>query len=254
MKPSHRHPTSRIFLALALLLAPAMLPAQTADAARLRSILGQYLDAMGGEFALQRIESMRIAATSTDAQGNSTSIVVIKKRPLFVRISIESGNLRIIQGVDGKAPWQWVTGPGIDSLIRLPDAVANSLLRDAAIGSLLLHASTEHVRVSYAGEGTLALNPCHIIRADFAGGGHALYYIDARTFLELQIVEHPPADSGEPPVVLIPGDYRRIAGVLIAFRTTRRVNDVVVNTTTIDDVTVNSGVLELVFSPPRPLP
>jgi hypothetical protein len=71
--------------------------------------------------------------------------------------------------------------------------------------------------------------------------------------VERQMLEFTADGDATPASIIIPSDFRKVAGVLVSFRTIRRVGDRIVSTTVVDQVDVNYGVLPKFFDPPGPL-
>lgn len=250
MKPRFIRVATAI-LAGAFVHTPASVHAS--DDLRLQLILQDYVSAMGGRAALERIDSLRIRGRSVGVDGQTQQISLIKKRPNQVRIYIRMSNMDITLAHDGSVAWQVVETHRGRRLTEITGMEKLSFLRKSIIGSLLLEGPPIVESVQYVGPGRFGGQDCHVIQVNFPDGSFSRYYIDAREHVERRIVEYPTGNPDEPGFTHIPSDYRKVEGVLVAFRTVRRSGDEFVSETTIDSVEINAGVMDRFFLPPEDL-
>lgn len=239
------------FLAALLCLSqPATVPGEVSPEAEL--VISRYIEAMGGLAALEEIQSIRLQGTVRYPDGSSHSLTVLKKKPDLVRVTIDTGRIRFIQGYDASVAWIGrETSAGAD-YSRMPEPTARAFIREAPLANILLDPRRAAARISLGEETTLAGNPAYLLIADLPDGFRFTFTIEKTTYLERRIHEYAP--DGTLLAELIPSHFESHAGVLFAMQVVRREQGTLVSTMSIEEVDTNIGLLDTVFSPPVPLP
>ena len=218
----------------------------------LAGILEKYVDAMGGRVALQKISSVRLSGTVTDENGQSRRITVLKKKPDLVRIVIDTGPLRIIQGYDGKTAWFGREAGRNAFYDRLPAHQAETFIREAPLENDLVNFRDTDA-VYELGEDTLVGQTlCYRIVVRFPDQSKVEHFIEKETFLEKKIIEY--NAKGEKLAEIVPEDFKVFDDVTFSTKVLRMRDGVVISTMELDEVETNVGLLNEPFSPPVPLP
>jgi hypothetical protein len=125
-------------LAIFTLLAKQM---NASEDPQLSVILNKHIEAMGGIYNWDKVESIRLCGT-IERDGQTAEIVIIKKRPNQIRATVtvpipnrDDEYFQAIRAHDGKTAWTGTRLAGAPNLIKeeLPAEAAAQLLTDAGV-------------------------------------------------------------------------------------------------------------------------
>jgi len=242
---------ARVHLALllCLLFSGAPLHGQDfADEANINYVLTRYVDAMGGRAALQKLISIRLTGTISNQDGQKQNLVVLKKKPDLVRLTLDTGNIRFVQAYNGKVAWtSRESGDRFDCMQMEGKAAANFIM-EAPITNALVDRNRPGVEIELGEEITIVGIPCYRIIATREDGSSVVHCISKETFLEHRIIQRD--SEGNIESELVPSKFELVNGVTFAMRTQRIVEGKPASTIDIESVDVNFGLLNTAFNPP----
>lgn len=224
----------------------------SAEDLSLNEVLLRYEQAMGGRSLLQDVKSMRLTGTIRFKETNqSADLLVIKKRPNYVRMqfSFEPG-ITLTQAYDGTHAWRLPPRTPRSQAALMSAEESLSFTRDAPIESPLLNASEHGVTLELLGVESLSGLDCYVIRASYDEESWSDYYVDTVDFIERQIVSPRYTDGEVQLQRLIPGDYKRVESIMVAYQVISWLDDKRESVLTIDEVRFNVGVLGDYFTFP----
>ena len=108
---------------------------------KLNEILQKHLDAMGGLYNWNLVESIRLNGT-IERDGQTVDIVIVKKRPNQIRATVtvpipnkDDAYFQVIRAHDGKTAWTATRLAGAPDMVKqeLPAEAAAELLADAGV-------------------------------------------------------------------------------------------------------------------------
>ncbi|NBD37640.1 MAG: hypothetical protein GVY10_03625 [Verrucomicrobia bacterium] len=252
-----RCPSLCLSLSLLLTLAPPVAPtvhgqAREGENLTVEEVMDRYIEAMGGRVALERINSARLRGSVLDGDRVVSTITVLKKDPDRVRVVIDHGRSRFVQGYDGETVWFSRHAGGQVFHGRMPGAQAEKFINEAPLTNYLVRYREEPDLVFELGEDVM-LNriPCYKVIARFPDGSWNVHLIDKERFIERRIYEYD-AD-GDRLLELIPSQFERFGGVDFAMRIIRRKKGENMSTLVLNEVEINIGILEDAFRPPPEL-
>jgi hypothetical protein len=215
-------------------------------------VMDRYIEAMGGRVALGQIKSARLRGRVLDGDQVVSSITVLKKAPDRVRVVIDSGRSRFVQGYDGQTVWFSRHAGGQVFHGRMPEVQARKFIEEAPLTNYLVRYREQPDLVFELGEDVM-LNriPCYQVIARFPDGSWNVHLIEKERFIERRIYEYD-AD-GNRLLELIPSQFERFGGVDFAMRIVRRKDGENLSTLVLDEVEINIGILEDAFRPPPEL-
>ena len=246
---------SRSPLLLLLILAGALSPQPGSAQTNERDvdyIINRYLDAMGGRAALERIRSVRLSGHVQYPNGARNGLTVIKKKPNFVRVSIDTGTIRFIQAYDGETAWFARQAGKQVFYDHIRGKNAGQFIREAPLENILLRRSSSELNIFLGEDISLAGTPCYQVFAELPDGGKVVHFIEKETFLERRILQYDEDDALVSEI--IPGKFRNVEGVMFATQIIRLVDGKPISTVLLDDVAVNVGILNSAFECPVELP
>jgi hypothetical protein len=180
------------------------------------AVLARYVEAMGGVAAFDAIRNrvtharMEIPATNV-----SLALTIYAAAPADLYTLVESeATGRVESGVSGGVAWERSAsrGPGVKDGAEREDA-----LRDA-IFDRLAH-WREHLKSAQC-VGTSDVNgvPAHRVVVTPKSGSPQTMYFDGDSGLLVRVETTVTSAAGVIAVVAEPGDYRRVDGILVPFR------------------------------------
>lgn len=235
-------------------LAPAVAPsahgqAREGENLTVEEVMDRYIEAMGGRVALEQINSARLRGSVLDGDKVVSTITVLKKNPDRVRVVIDSGRSRFVQGYDGETVWFSRYAGGQVFHGEMPKAQADKFIEEAPLANYLVRYREEE-DLRFELEGAILLNriPCYAVAVHFPDGRKNLHLIEKENFVERRIYEFDA--EGNELVELIPSQFERFGGVDFAMRIVRRKDGETVSTLVLEEVEINIGILEEAFRPP----
>jgi hypothetical protein len=246
-------PARLALLVLACLIALPAPPAAAQVADReVAYVLDRYIESMGGRALLERIKSVRLSGKVEYPNGTTHSITVLKKKPNRVRVVLDTGTLRFIQAYDGEVAWFARESGKYAFHDRMRGAQAQNFIREAPLENVLVNPADTGVQISLGEDVSLAGTPCYQVLASFPDGSRIVHYIEKETFLERRIFEYDA--EGKRISELVPGQFEIVGGVAFAMKIVRLQDGEPVSTLTLEDVSLNVGILDSAFSAPVDLP
>lgn len=193
-----------VFFALSVMLGSQAVRAQTITA---REVLEKSLAALGGEAAIEKIQT-REATGTIEVSGLTGRYQLWAKAPDKVRTKVELAPHHVEIGFDGSIGWEKRT-----SVRELSEDEMVSLRQRANFNSLLsyLRAATP---AELKGQKQLVRGLAYEIQFSPKGERPVTVYFDAKSFLPWS--EDREVEKGM--LKLIYNDYRRVDGVLLPFR------------------------------------
>ena len=196
-----------------MLIAALPARAQTAD-----SIIALNVAARGGLARLRAVRSERLTGRITLANGLSGVDTVELARPSRIRTTLDLGGRVLVQASDGRTTWTLNPLAGDTA----PHVVTGDLARNIEAGAdfdgPLVDYAAKGNRIAYAGIDTADGRPAWVLDVLTAGGLHDRYYIDVGTHLQTKWTGIRPANGDTLVFDSYFGDYRRVDGVMVAFR------------------------------------
>lgn len=214
---------------------------------KLEKILTRYyLEGLGGPEHWDEIESLRVFGTLTTDAGEF-EIAAYQKKPNFIKMTLNNDNLELVLGYDGKVAWQLASGSKKSKL--MPEQEARRFAHSSHFGNHLLYPFEEGKTVEYIDTVPINGEICHQIRVTIATDFQIDYFIDIRTYLEIQVVN---TDLRTQTVTSITfNDYIREFGMPIAKAVDSYEDGKWVSSLTLREVNVNSGIMPWMFSMPK---
>lgn len=242
---------SQLFLILACFLAPAMATAQTNEQ-NLDYILKRYSESNGGRAAMEQIISVRLRGKMVYPNGSESNITVLKKKPNLVRMTMDTGTLRIVQAYNGRTAW-YSRQQGRQSIVqKLDSEQAAEVIRDAPLENVLLNNSQGQAKLSLGPEKDFDSMTCYQIIASFPDGSQVHHYIDQEEFLERRIIQFDA--EGRQLAEIIPSDFEKTDGIIFSMKIDRLVDGISRGTLVLEEIETNIGILDGAFDPPVDLP
>jgi hypothetical protein len=212
-------------------------------------ILERFIEAMGGPAAVERVNSVRLRGNLLYPNGSRNAITVLKKKPNKVRVVVNTGSVRFVQGFDGQTPWFSRYAGRQVFHDRMRGDYAQRFIREAPLLSVLVAQGDTGIEVTRGPDIMVVNKACYTLIGTFPDGRRSEFDIDKAELRQLRIREYD--EQGNLEVEIVPSNFERHGGIDFAMRIVHRSPDGEVKSTLIiDEVIVNFGVLESAFSPP----
>jgi len=214
----------------------------------LEYVLDRYLEVMGGSASLESIVSIYLTGAIVRPEDTRIPISILKKRPNKVRIIQHLKDLKVIHGFDGEKAWTAIESDDGIVLQELDSDSARQIIESAPMENLLVDVRDTGAVLELAGEVDIARSPCYQILARFPDGSNREFLIEKETFLDRRVSNFD--SEGKLVTEFIPSNFKTVNGVLFAMKQLTRVDGEVQSTLLIDEVNINMGILDTLFSPP----
>ena len=212
---------------------------------RIGQILNRYYrKGLGGPENWGKILSLKLSGTLKTQQG-ALQLKVFRKKPEFIKTILfdDSAQTSRIRGYDGKLAWQQKAGA--DTPEVMAGAEARRFIHRAPFGSYLLYPFAEGKRIRLIDTVPVEGKICHQVRVELDTGYRVDYFIDIRSYLEIQVVHSDQLNSTLSSVIY--KDYARASGIPVAKKVKRFEQGEWVSTLKIHEVKVNSGMMPWMF-------
>jgi hypothetical protein len=186
-----------------------------------QQILDTYVEKTGGLAAYDKLQNSVTKLTLTiPAAGISVDVTVYSARPNKLYTVAESPAVgKNERGTDGKVYWEKSSMQG--TRILEGDELAEAL-REAAFEGLV-YWRQRYDSVAVAGVDTVSGDPCYEVVMKAKGARARTLSFDEKTGLLRESKSIVATQMGDLPMESFPSDYRKVDGVLQAFKTTIKV-------------------------------
>jgi hypothetical protein len=241
-----------MFMKLCLLIFSLLLSPQSS----LQDVLTLYTQAVGGKEAIEKVRAVEMHLTIQEPEFTVDAIYKAD-RNIRMRIDIYAGEKRVFtEGFDGKNGWQM----GEDGKAKDASADGSAALRNGIFlpGKLFgLHELTGlgH-RIDYDGRQEIENISYHVLKVTMASGMETFLLIHPETgrIERTRDVKalHPDVDPTKKLTESTNSDFRKINGVLFAFKGVRKnlKTGETVQTTTLKEVKINPKFDDSTFQKP----
>lgn len=191
----------------------------SASAQSVDEVIGKYLNAHGID-QWRQVHSLKVSAT-IDAQGRSTPMTIISKRPNLVRQEVTVNGSTIVEAYDGSTVW------GINPQVspapqRIQGAQATALAEQADFDLVLADYKKKGYEVELAGKAKVGDRDTYDVRVARGKGVVQDYFIDAETFLEDRVATQIERGGQTLNSTSEPADFRSVDGVMMPFTITQQ--------------------------------
>lgn len=218
-----------------------------ATAQTLDQILARHLEATGQQ-QLSRVATVRSEGKAVQ-MGMELPFVQIQKRPDKMYLEIDIQGMKMIQSFNGEKGW--AVEPWINSEPReLTGPELRNVRQTANIDSDLVNWQEKGYQLEYTG--SEPLEGRHAYKLKLLRGEDESYefYLDSETYLITRMVVQTNYEGNIVEGETLLGDYRRIDGINVPFRTEVRYGGQTLMTNVIDKVEFDVSIDEKVFSRP----
>lgn len=209
-----------------------------------------YANSLGGIENWEQVQSMRFEGQLRLADGKRLSFFAYMKKPNLCKVVVSpaGSSRRLVMAYDGEEAWQSRPGPAGDVVDSMSTEEASNFIRDAWFGGHLLYPTypgkqIEHLGVEKVGDETLVN-----LQVTLPERQSLIYSISLNGFYEYKR-SHTNAVNGELEVIE-QSEFKQISGVRVPFKSVLTSNGVFVHEMTLDEVTINKGVISWMFDRP----
>ena len=171
----------------------------------LNYVLERYIESSGGRAEFQKLSSLRIVGRIDFKNGQSCSIVILKKKPDMVRVTLDYGNQRVTQAYDGKTAWWMKESNRQVEHFKMQGQMEKNFIREAPIANALINRDIEGVEFNLGPEKNISGNLCSRIDVTFPDGWQSIHYLSKETFNEIRILQKNP--QGVVENIIIPSRF-----------------------------------------------
>lgn len=210
-------PRVRLHLFCGFALASLSLAATPAE--RAADIARIHVEAMGGASRVAALKAFS-AQGSVVAGGETARFTLTAARPNRLRLEVRTPTRTLVQATDGAAPpWQSDSTQADGAPSPMPPDLAKTFLADAQFDDPLVTGNAPGNRIEFAGEADVEGRKLLrlLVTRDLNHAFHLL--VDPQTYFIVMRVDRPVgADGRRGSIITSYGDFRPVAGVIVAHR------------------------------------
>ncbi|HUU84507.1 MAG TPA: outer membrane lipoprotein-sorting protein [Phycisphaerae bacterium] len=185
------------------------------------AVMAKYIEALGGKAALEKIHNrVTKADMEVSPPGMTMKVTAWEAAPNLSYVLVESESMgRIEEGTDGKVSWS--NHPMMGAKVR-EGAELDRALKDATFNSDLKWREL-YKTVELAGTEEMEGKPCYKIVATPEDGQPETWYVDKESSLKIKVQRIMEGPMGQVPITTTIGDFKKVDGVMIAYKTVQEV-------------------------------
>ena len=208
-------------LAISALLLAVALPA-TAEAT-LEEILATNIESKGGMEAMKNIQSIRIEGHIAMGAGMEGPIKMEIKRPNSMRMEFVFQGMTGIQAYDGETGWQIMPFAGSSEPEKVSGDELEQFMDQADIDGPLVDYKEKGHTVELLGIEDLDGTEAYKVKLTKKNGNETIFFLDTEYCLEIKSQSTADRHGMEIEVESSYGDYKEVAGVMMAHSMTQTV-------------------------------
>jgi outer membrane lipoprotein-sorting protein len=188
--------------------------AQTAD-----EIIKKNIDAKGGLSRFESVKTIRLTGLISllHIGVEDAPITIVAKRPNLIRMDIEVMGMTVVRAFDGETAWQTMpTQMGVLETGEMSESDAEEMKRESDFDGHLIDYEKKGHRVELIGKEDMEGTEVYNLKVTLKDGYVVNYYFGTKNFLELKSKAKTSIQGQEMIGETFYGDYKDIAGVLIA--------------------------------------
>lgn len=233
-----------ISILFASILAGLSLHAEKEILPSANSIVERYIEAQGGQHALDSIETLRLSGTLNSPSG-PLGLTLIKKRPNKIRMTIKyDPNTYYTRAYNGKKLWEIDTA-GVTRY--LPKGIEKTFIRDAQLFSHVAHMKDTDSKVMLLGTENVGTFPCYKLMLTLPNQERIEYCIDKNEYLERKCSYK----EGNTLVSHYFSEFQKIGALKQPMRIVNTAMNKPGMSFSIHDVDLNIGIADHFFEPPQ---
>jgi photosynthetic reaction center cytochrome c subunit len=192
----------------------AAVEAKVGSLPSVQQVLGRYVQALGGQAALDAVRSRVVKTVRLDGKDPDSTNELFQKVPGKVLLVQQSPGYSLWVGYNGQRAWAQDSDKSYWGLLNTPQR--NSIMRDSELyaGSRL---KSQYGNVTVAGKEKIRERETYLVVGTSPEGAREKFYFDAQTGLLVRRYIDEPTIFGWLPVQADFEDYREVDGVKMPF-------------------------------------
>ena len=218
---------------------------QTAD-----ELIKKNIDARGGIAKIKAIKSMK--ATGKVIQGGlEIPITAQHKRPSSFRVEITFQGKSQVQAYDGETGWKIDAFQGSSEPEKMTADELTLAREQGDIDGALVDYKEKGHTVELQGKEDVEGTPAYKLKLTLKGGDVRYIWLDAGTYLEIKLSAKHKTQVGEMEIDSYPGNYKQVAGTVIAFSVENKTGGQPMYSLTLEKVETDVAMDDSLFKMPK---
>lgn len=159
---------------------------KTGDTETLSSILENYQNAIGGQTAWKKLNTLKITG-NMQSLGTVFKSTVVYKRPNMCRIDFNADGMTFIESFDGTTPWQVGMVGNTRSPVPLEGKRAQELKQTCDFDGPLVDHKKKRLKLEYEGKDEVKGRAAFKIKVAYENETVDTYYLDEKTYLPFMV-------------------------------------------------------------------
>jgi outer membrane lipoprotein-sorting protein len=235
-------------------LAVLTLTAQPAADLKLDDVVNKSIEAQGGLEKLKAIKTLKITGKMVIGGGQiEAPMVTYMKRPHSNRTELSIQGQQVIDAFDGTTKWMVNPLMGSKDPQKANEEDTKTAVDDSdGIEGPLVNYKEKGHTVELLGKEDVEGSPAYKIKVVMKSGRTQTIFIDAKTFLTAKMVTRVKQMGQEFDTESLPGNYKRVEGVMMAYSLDLKMNQQIAMQMQFDKIEANVPVDDALFAFPEP--
>lgn len=232
--------------------------ARSASATKLTlpEILDRHYEATGGfdrQTGLKSVKmrgEMRLRVSSEEEEFRTFEMILLKKSPNLVRVTLVDKGVTWTMGYNGSEIWSGMETTAGRRVEILDKRLHEGFIRDAAINSHLFEYRAKGCTLTLMKSEKIDGRECHVIAAEPKSGSKVVYYLDSQTYYERKVESWTENGGNRLCLETVPSEYRFYGAIVLPGRIENYENGKLRSQIDIEDASFDIGLVPEVFDAP----
>jgi len=220
-----------------------------ASAQTLDDVLQKHYVARGGLENIKAIQTL-YAEGKMSRMGMELAFLGYQKKPNKLRTEVTIQGQKIVQAFDGKSGWMIMPMMGSPDPQDSPEEMTKQLEEQADLDGFLVDWKEKGHKVELVGKEDVEGTDSYHIKVTTKNDKIRDIYLDGASYLEIKQKGKVTQQGQEIEVESLPGSYKQVNGVMMAFSVETKVRGQAVGQMVIDTVIVNKEIPDSLFVKP----
>lgn len=178
-------------------------------------VIAKYIEAIGGQKAIDAVKSMRVTAKLTMGGGMEAPMVIESKRPDKVRVEFTFQGMVATQAYDGKIGWSIMPFAGKTEPEKMPPDQVKMFEDQADMDGPLVDYKKKGHQVELIGKDEIEGSDVYKLKVTKKNGNVEYHYLDVEYFIPIKMEGKRKFQGTEMEYAVVYGDYKEVNGLLI---------------------------------------
>lgn len=178
-------------------------------------VIAKHIEAMGGRKNIDAVKTIRMTGKMIGQGGMDIPMVIESKKPNKVRVEITFQGMTGVEAFDGETGWFVMPFMGRTDPEKMPPDRVKIIKDQADFNGPLVDYKKKGHRVEFMGKDEEDGSETYKLKVTKKDGDTEYHFLDAEAFLTVKIKGKHSIQGTEIEYEVSPGDYKKVAGVMV---------------------------------------